>query len=118
MSRVWHKLRFARDHRWTPPHMSAYLDSELSAWAGARLERHTAVCPECRGVLHDLRRMLALLQSAPPQARPVFLQLAVVARDLKVMSRADSDPFAPRVPSRLRTLWTLWRASRSQPFRG
>jgi anti-sigma factor RsiW len=46
--------------------MSAYLDSELSAWARERLERHTAVCPECRSVLHDLRHLLALLQSAPP----------------------------------------------------
>jgi anti-sigma factor RsiW len=66
MSPFWYELRFRRDHRWTPPHMSAYLDSELPASAGARLERHTAACPECRGVLHDLRRMLALLHSAPP----------------------------------------------------
>jgi 15-cis-phytoene synthase len=34
------------------------------------------------------------------------------------MSRADSDPFVPRTPSRLRTLWTLWRASRSVEFGG
>ncbi len=66
MSNVWHKLRFARDHRWTPPHMSAYLDSDLAIAARARLERHTAECSECRGVLGDLRRMLALLHSAPP----------------------------------------------------
>jgi anti-sigma factor RsiW len=65
MSPLWHQLRFRRDHRWTPPHMSAYLDSELSASARTRLERHTAECAECRGILHDLRRMLALLQSAP-----------------------------------------------------
>jgi anti-sigma factor RsiW len=66
MSRLWHKLRFARDHRWTPPHMSAYLDSDLPITARARLERHTAECSECRGVLGDLRRMLALLHSALP----------------------------------------------------
>jgi anti-sigma factor RsiW len=66
MSRLWHELRFWRDHRWTPPHMSAYLDSDLRTHARVRLERHTAECTECRGVLDDLRHMLVLLQSAPP----------------------------------------------------
>lgn len=65
MSGFWPELRFRRDHRWTPPHMSAYLDSDLSAWAHERFERHTAECPECRSVLDELRRMLALLQAAP-----------------------------------------------------
>ena len=59
-----------------------------------------------------LKTALALLQSAPPQARPVFLPLALVGHDLARMSRADSDPFVPHAASRLRTLWTLWRASR------
>jgi 15-cis-phytoene synthase len=43
----------------------------------------------------------------------VFLPLALVARDLERASRADNDPFTPHVTSRFRTLWTLWRASRS-----
>jgi anti-sigma factor RsiW len=66
MSTVWHELRFRRDHRWTPPHMSAYLDADLRTQARSRLERHTAECPECRSVVYELRRLLALLQSAPP----------------------------------------------------
>jgi len=57
-----------------------------------------------------------LLASTPPQVRPVFLPLALVARDLARVSRADSDLFRPHVTSRLRTLWTLWRASRSRAF--
>ena len=65
MSPLWHELRFRRDHRWTPSHISAYLDSDLSAWGRARLQRHTAQCPECRSVLEDLRQLLALLQNAP-----------------------------------------------------
>jgi 15-cis-phytoene synthase len=65
-----------------------------------------------------LKTALALLQSAPPQARPVFLPLSLVARDLARMSRADNDPFMPRASSRFRTLWTLWRASHSRVFRG
>ena len=56
------------------------------------------------------------LADTPPEVRPVFLPLALVFRDLKRMSRADNDPFAPRVTSRFRTLWTLWRASRSREF--
>jgi phytoene synthase len=58
----------------------------------------------------------ALLRSAPPEIRPVFLPLALVERDLTLMLRTDADPFAPRATSRLRTLWTLWRASRSRVF--
>ena len=65
-----------------------------------------------------LKTAFELLAEVPPEVRPVFLPLALVRRDLKRMSRADSDPFAPRTPSRLRTLWTLWRASRSPEFGG
>jgi len=65
-----------------------------------------------------LNTAFELLADVPPEARPVFLPLALVRRDLKRMSRADSDPFVPRVASRLRTLWTLWRASRSPEFGG
>jgi phytoene synthase len=65
-----------------------------------------------------LMTALALLADAPPEVRPVFLPLALVARDLTRMSRADFEPFAPHVTSRLRTLWTLWRAARSREFGG
>jgi phytoene synthase len=63
-----------------------------------------------------LKTAFELLAGAPPEVRPLFLPLALVDRDLKRMSRADSDPFTPRVTSRLRTLWTLWRASRAREF--
>jgi phytoene synthase len=65
-----------------------------------------------------LKIAFELLAQVPPQMRPVFLPLSLVARDLKRMLRADSDPFTPKVTSRLRTLWTLWRASRSRVFNG
>jgi len=64
-----------------------------------------------------LETALTLLSDMPPQVPPLFLPLAMVNHDLGRMSRADSDPFAPRQASRLRTLWTLWRASRSPEFR-
>jgi 15-cis-phytoene synthase len=59
---------------------------------------------------------LGLLESVPPEARPVFLPLALVARDLRRMSRADANLFTPLTTSRLRTLWILWRAARSELF--
>ena len=65
-----------------------------------------------------LKTALTLLDGVSPRLRPLFLPLAMVRRDLERMSRADSDPFTPRPASRLATLWTLWRASRSQEFRG
>ena len=65
-----------------------------------------------------LKTAFELLADVPPEARPVFLPLALVRRDLKRMLRADTDPFVPRVASRFRTLWTLWRASRSPEFGG
>jgi phytoene synthase len=68
---------------------------------------------EARG---HLKTAFELLADAPSEVRPLFLPLALLRRDLKRMSRADSDPFMPRVTSRLRTLWTLWRASRTPPF--
>jgi phytoene synthase len=68
---------------------------------------------EARG---HLDKAIALLTSVPPEVRPVFLPLALVARDLERMSRTDANPFAPHATSRLRTLWTLWRASRSRQF--
>jgi 15-cis-phytoene synthase len=68
---------------------------------------------EARG---HLKTAFALLDNVPPEARRVFLPLALVRRDLQRMSRADSDPFTPHITSRFRTLWTLWRASRSKEF--
>jgi phytoene synthase len=65
-----------------------------------------------------LDKAFALLTSVPPEVRPVFLPLALVARDLERMSRADNNPYVPHATSRLRTLWTSWRASRSRPFSG
>jgi phytoene synthase len=59
-----------------------------------------------------------LLAHVPPQVRPVFLPLALVRRDLQRFSRADADFFMPQTTSRLRILWTLWRASRSREFGG
>lgn len=80
--------------------------------------------PKLRAVLGQLvgearahlETAFALLRDVPPEVRPVFLPLALVRGELQRMSRADSAPFVPHVTSRLRTLWTLWRAARSKEF--
>jgi 15-cis-phytoene synthase len=59
-----------------------------------------------------------LLPSVAPEVRPAFLPLAQVRHDLDLLARADNDPFLARPTSRFRTLWTLWRASRSRAFSG
>jgi anti-sigma factor RsiW len=66
MASVFDRMRFRRDHRWTPRRMSAYLDGELPRRRRARLERHLRECPECRGVLGALQRMLALIKHTAP----------------------------------------------------
>ncbi|QPF94930.1 phytoene/squalene synthase family protein [Bradyrhizobium commune] len=58
----------------------------------------------------------SLLVEVPAAVRPAFLPLGQVRADLKRLSQAGRNPFAPQPLSRLRTLWTLWRASRSREF--
>lgn len=71
-------------------------------------------------LMNDARQHLAsamsLLAELPPSARPAFLPLSQARADLKRLSRPGRNPFAPQTPSRLRTLWTLWRTSRSREF--
>jgi 15-cis-phytoene synthase len=64
-----------------------------------------------------LRTSFALLTDVPSQVRPVFLPLGMVRRELEWLSRAESNLFMPRAASRLQTLWTMWRASRSREFK-
>jgi 15-cis-phytoene synthase len=63
-----------------------------------------------------LQTAFALLMDVARSIRPVFLPLVLVRGELARMSRADTDPFLPHNTSRLRTLWTLWRAARSRDF--
>lgn len=49
-----------------------------------------------------------VLPSTAPALRPVFLQLALLRRQLD--AGVPADPFRLPECSRLRTLWTMWRA--------
>lgn len=79
MSEIWHRIRFRRDHGWAPGHMSAYLDTELRARPRARMERHSQECPECRGLLDSLRRMLSLLHRLPASGTAAHTPAIAVA---------------------------------------
>ena len=82
------KLRFRRDHRWTPAQLSAFLDDELGAHARRRVVRHTDDCPECGGLLRSLRRLLgALASSTPPE--PVAERLVLRFREALEHQQGD-----------------------------
>lgn len=80
--------------------------------------------PSLRAVLDQLAAeaqrhlatALSLLADVPASVRPAFLPLSQVRADLRRLSQPGRNPFAPQPVSRLRTLWTLWRASRSREF--
>lgn len=65
------------------------------------------------GALEQLATAEGMLADVSASARAAFLSVALVKYDLAQIARPDHDPFELHVRSRLRTLWTLWRASRS-----
>jgi len=65
MDKLWAKIRFWRDHRWTPGRMSDYLDGELAPRERARVERHVGKCVECRRVIGGLRLVVEALHLLP-----------------------------------------------------
>lgn len=79
--RLLERHRFMREHRWTGPHLSAYLDGELSSEDRHRLEAHAGLCPECGRMLATLRRTLEALRGLPrDSAPPTDLAETVVER--------------------------------------
>ena len=107
-------------------HRQLFLPQQLLTNHGCRMEDVFAgkETPNLRAVLDQLvdeaQQHLAtassLLAEVPPPARSAFLPLSQVRADLKRLSRPGRNPFTPQPSSRLRTLWTLWRASRSREF--
>jgi len=82
MSSFTDRMRFQRDHRWTPRHASEYLDGELSSRARLRLERHLGECEQCRRLLAGLRAVLSGLHhlAGPPPGDPQAIAAAVRRR--------------------------------------
>ena len=59
------RARFQRDHRWTPNHLSDYVDGDLRPRGRTRLQRHVDKCPDCYRALVTLQRMLDRLHHLP-----------------------------------------------------
>lgn len=86
-------------------------------FAGKQTPQLNAVLDQLIGEARaHLATASSLLAQVPPSARPAFLPLSQARADLDRLSRPGRNPFAPLLVSRLRTLWTLWRASRSREF--
>lgn len=86
-------------------------------FAGKETSNLVAVLEQLAGEARQhLTTALSLLAQVPPSVRPAFLPLSQVRADLKRLLAPGRNPFAPQPTSRLRTLWTLWRASRSREF--
>jgi anti-sigma factor RsiW len=69
MGSLFYRAHFSWDHRWTPRHMSAYVDGELVSRERRRLERHVGECEECRRMLANLRDVLKALPGLPAPSR-------------------------------------------------
>jgi phytoene synthase len=107
-------------------HRQLFLPQQVLASHGCQMEDVFAgkETPNLRAVLEQLAgeaqqhltTALSLLADVPAAVRPAFLPLSQVGADLKRLSQPGRNPFVPQPTSRLRTLWTLWRASRSREF--
>ncbi|MBC9880456.1 squalene/phytoene synthase family protein [Bradyrhizobium sp. INPA01-394B] len=107
-------------------HRQLFLPQQFLASHGSAMEDVFSgkATPNLHAVLDQLigeaRQHLAtatsLLARVSPSARIAFLPLSQARADLDRLSRPGRNPFAPQPTSRLRTLWTLWRASRSREF--
>ena len=85
-------------------------------FAGSASPALRAAVTQLRGEARaHLDAAMTLLRDAPAATRRAFVPLALVRRDLAAM--ADTDPLKPPQRSRLATLWTLWRASKSRAFK-
>ncbi|MGB2695852.1 MAG: zf-HC2 domain-containing protein [Dehalococcoidia bacterium] len=61
---------FWRRHPVSDEQLSAYLDEQLVAAAGARVQAHVESCASCRQTLDELRAMRSALRSLPSVAAP------------------------------------------------
>jgi anti-sigma factor RsiW len=69
VSNPFTSARFRRDHRWTPEHLSDYVDEDLSPHSRTRLQRHVDQCPDCNRALVTLQSVLDRLHRMPrPEA--------------------------------------------------
>ena len=79
--------------------LSTYLDAQLDAAAGARLDAHLASCARCRALLDELHDLRADFRSLPDE-RPDF--------DLAQVIRGRIEAMPTRAPTRRTPRWQRW----------
>ncbi|MEA2410295.1 MAG: putative zinc-finger [Thermoleophilaceae bacterium] len=84
------RIRFARDHRWSPGRMSEYIDDDLERNDRERLEHHVHDCPECGELLASLESMIATLGSMP--GRPADSVASAVLAGVQERLGRDDGP--------------------------
>lgn len=77
-----------RDHRFTQRHASEYLDGELAERGRRRVERHVAICPQCRQVLDSLRRTIAAMRALRDRPPP-----GLAERTVRRLRQEDATPY-------------------------
>lgn len=80
-------IKARSDHRFAADNLSPYLDGRLTAREKERLERHLAVCPDCRQELSTLRETVALLRQTPMRPVPRSFTLPVSVQAEQVQHR-------------------------------
>jgi anti-sigma factor RsiW len=84
MGSLLDRARFSLDHRWTPRHMSSFVDGELGSGQRLRVERHVGECEECRQLLAGLRKMLDALQGLPARSGEIDASQTAAAVRLRL----------------------------------
>ena len=66
---MWERIRRRREHRWSWPRISNYIDGELAPAEQRRLKHHADICQECGPLLRSLTRLVGALRTlaAPPE---------------------------------------------------
>ena len=67
---AWRRIRTRREHSWSWPRISDYIDGELAGAEQRRLKRHADTCAECGPLLRSLLWVVGTLRTlgAPQEA--------------------------------------------------
>jgi hypothetical protein len=77
MATTWRRLNASRDHRWTRPRSSAYVEGELAPRDERRLAGHAELCPDCAYLIATLEVLLGIL---PALRLPPDIAFAIAER--------------------------------------
>lgn len=67
---AWKRRRNRREHRWSWPRISDYIDGDLARIEQRRLTRHADTCPECGPLLRSLLRVVGALHTLRESQEP------------------------------------------------